>query len=262
MGTIVAEAEQRTQALLDRSEELMRHALNARPGPSLLAALRGDGGSVAVIAEVKRRSPSKGAIAARLDAVEQAQAYEAGGAAAVSVLTEPEHFGGSNEDLIDVRAAVKIPALKKDFHVSVIQLVEARRLGASAALLIARALSPDRLKEMIIQGRTLGLELLVEIRDEYELERALHAGASMIGVNNRNLETLEIDPHTAERIIPKIPPGVIAVAESGVKSREDVKRYAACGADAVLIGSVLSASADPTAATADLSGVARQIRHG
>lgn len=240
----------------------MRDARNAVAGPSLLTALRRSGESVGVIAEVKRRSPSKGTIAGSLDAAEQARCYEEGGAAAISVLTEPAHFGGSNDDLIDVRAAVKIPALKKDFHVSVIQLVEARILGASAALLIARAIAPERLKELVIQGRALGVELLVEVRDEYELERALQAGAAMIGVNNRNLETLEIDPHTAERIIPKIPPGVIAVAESGVRTREDVKRYAACGADAVLVGSVLSASPDPVAATADLAGVARQIRHG
>lgn len=240
----------------------MRDARNATAGPSLLTALRRSGESVGVIAEVKRRSPSKGTIAGSLDAAEQARCYEEGGAAAISVLTEPAHFGGSNDDLIDVRATVKIPALKKDFHVSVIQLVEARILGASAALLIARAVAPERLKELVVQGRALGVELLVEVRDEYELERALHAGAAMIGVNNRNLETLEIDAHTAERIIPKIPPGVIAVAESGVRTREDVKRYAACGADAVLVGSVLSAAPDPVAATADLAGVARQIRHG
>jgi indole-3-glycerol phosphate synthase len=238
----------------------MRAARDAPAGPSLLNALRG--GTVAVIAEVKRRSPSKGAIATGLDVVAQARAYAAGGATAVSILTEPAHFGGSSGDLTAVREELTIPTLKKDFHVTVIQLVEARLLGASAALLIARAVPPQRLRALIDQGRTLGLELLVEVRDEWELESALKSGANMIGVNNRNLETLEIDPATAERVIPKIPPAVIAVAESGVSSREDVERYAAAGADAVLVGSALSASSDPAEATNALVDVTRKKRHG
>jgi indole-3-glycerol phosphate synthase len=256
----VREAELRAETLLRRSAELIQAARIAPHAPSLLAALRG--GTVAVIAEVKRRSPSRGAIAPALDALAQAEAYASGGAAAVSILTEPAHFGGSIEDLRDVRAGLRIPALKKDFHVTVIQLVEARLLGSSAALLIARALSPQRLKELMDHGRAIGLELLVEVRDEWELERALQAGAAMVGVNNRNLETLEIEPGTAERIIPKIPPSVIAVAESGVKTRDDVERYASVGADAVLVGSALSASPDPTAATEELVGVTRKARHG
>lgn len=238
----------------------MQAARLAPPAPSLLAALRG--GTVAVIAEVKRRSPSRGSIAPTLDAVAQAEAYANGGAVAVSILTEPAHFGGSIEDLRNVRAGLRIPALKKDFHVTVIQLVEARFLGASAALLIARALSPQRLKELMEHGRAIGLELLVEVRDEWELERALQTGATMVGVNNRNLETLEIEPDTAARIIPKIPPSVLSVAESGVKTRDDVERYAAVGADAVLVGSALSASPDPAAATEELVGVTRKARHG
>lgn len=254
------EAEARAEVLLRRSAELIQAARSSPAAPSLLAALRG--GTVAVIAEVKRRSPSRGAIAPALDATAQAEAYAAGGAAAVSVLTEPAHFGGSIEDLRSVRSALKIPALKKDFHVTVIQLVEARLLGSSAALVIARALSPQRLRELMEHARMIGLELLVEIRDEWELERALHLGASMIGVNNRNLETLEIEAGTAERVIPKIPPNVVAIAESGVKTREDVERYAAVGADAVLVGSVLSASPDPVAATEELVGVTRRARHG
>ena len=233
-------------------------ALVAALAPSLAAALRGS--DVALIAEVKRRSPSKGAIAPTLDAPTQAQAYVAGGAAAISVLTEPAHFGGSTADLRAVRAAVAAPALKKDFHVRPIQLVEARGLGASAALLIARALSPDRLREMTDTARRLELEVLIEVRDEAELERALECGASMIGVNNRDLETLVIDPATAERIVPRIPSGVVAVAESGVSSRLDVERYAGCGADAVLVGSSISAAADPTEATRALAGVPRRAR--
>jgi len=213
-----------------------------------------------VLAEVKRRSPSKGAIAESLDAVAQARAYADGGAAAVSILTEPDHFGGGADDLLAVRAALTIPALKKDFHIDTIQLLEARALGASAALLIVRALSPEQLPQMMRAGRDLGLELLVEVRDEAELERALAAGATMIGVNNRNLETLEIDATTCERIIPLIPRQLIAIAESGVRTLADVERYARCGADAVLVGTSLSAAADPVAATRAITSAARRSR--
>jgi indole-3-glycerol phosphate synthase len=213
-----------------------------------------------VIAEVKRRSPSKGTIAPGLDAATQAGAYVEGGAAAISVLTEPDHFGGSTEDLVAVRGAVPVPALKKDFHVRPLQLVEARGLGASAALLIMRALSPARFREMMDRGRELELEMLVEVRDEGELDRALEGGATLIGVNNRDLETLIIDPTTAERIVPRIPRWAIAVAESGMQRREDVVRYAAFGADAVLVGSSISAALDPVAATRALSDVPRRTR--
>jgi indole-3-glycerol phosphate synthase len=195
-----------------------------------------------------------------LDAVAQARAYAAGGSAAISVLTEPDHFGGSTADLTAVRSALVIPALKKDFHVAAIQLVEARALGASAALLIARALDPARLRELLAVGGALGLELLVEVRDERELERAIDGGATMIGVNNRDLETLVIDPSTSDRIIPLIPPGIVAIAESGIQTRADVERYAAVGADAVLVGSSISAARDPVAATRSLAGVARRSR--
>jgi indole-3-glycerol phosphate synthase len=241
-----------------RKVELERLAASASAGLSLESALRAR--SVGLIAEVKRRSPSKGSIAPGLDAAAQAQAYVAGGAAAISVLTEPSHFGGSTADLRDVRSAVQVPVLKKDFHVRPIQLVEARSLGASAALLIARALAPDRLHEMIDAARRLELEVLVEVRDEAELDRALEYGATIIGVNNRDLETLVIDATTAERLVPRIPSSLVAVAESGVATRADVERYAACGADAVLVGSSISAAADPVQATQALAGVARRAR--
>src|SRR4051812_17033377 len=161
LGTISREAAARAARLEGRRGELEQAAESCAAGPSLLSALRT--GPVALITEVKRRSPSKGAIAPGLDAVAQARAYVAGGSSAISVLTEPDHFGGSTDDLINVRSAVLVPALKKDFHVSPIQLIEARALGASAALLIARALSPSTLREMLEVGRTLGLELLVEV---------------------------------------------------------------------------------------------------
>ena len=258
LGTICHEAEARAEVLKFRAAELERAATSRRPGFSLESALRG--ADVGVIAEVKRRSPSKGVIAADLDAPGQAQAYVAGGAAAISALTEPAHFGGSIADLVEVGTSVSVPTLKKDFHVQPIQLVEARALGASAALLIVRALSPDRLREMMETARRLDLEVLVEVRDDGELDRALECGARVIGVNNRDLESLVIDPSTAERLIPRIPARLVAVAESGIVTRTDVERYAACGADAVLVGSSISAALEPTRATRAIAGVPRRSR--
>jgi indole-3-glycerol phosphate synthase len=260
LGTICRESEARATALKPQASALERAARAELPAPSLRAALRGE--SVRVIAEVKRRSPSKGAIAPTLDAAGQARSYGAGGAAAISVLTEPAHFGGEPDDLRRVRRAVALPILRKDFHVRPIQLVEARALGASGALLIARALAPDLLREMLATAHAMDLEVLVEIQDEAELELALAEGASLIGVNNRNLETLVIDPRNAERLIPRIPADVVAVAESGISTAEDVARYAACGADAVLVGSSISAAADPIAATHGLTAVRRIPRGG
>ena len=260
LGAIVREAEERAHLLELRREELETEAEESLPGPSLARALRGH--AVAVLAEVKRRSPSKGAIDDSLDAVAQASAYVDGGAVAVSILTEPNHFGGSVEDLRRVRAGLGVPVLKKDFHVAPIQLLEARALGASAALLIARAVAPARLDELMEYARTIGLDVLVEVRDDDELRRALDTGATMVGVNNRNLETLEIDLETAERLIPLIPADIIAIAESGVTSRMDVERYAERGVDAVLVGSALSAASEPVAATRALSGVPRRRRDG
>ncbi|HEY4217649.1 MAG TPA: indole-3-glycerol phosphate synthase TrpC [Gemmatimonadaceae bacterium] len=258
LGAIVAEARDRVQTLRAGEVELVRRAEGAPAAPPFSSALQTT--AVGVIAEVKRRSPSKGWINPNLSAVDQALAYERGGASALSILTEPKHFGGSVQDLEAVRAAVKIPILKKDFHVDPIQLVEAKAIGASAALLIVRALSPDSLREMIDTAAALRLEVLVEIRDESELQRALDAGALIIGINNRNLETLVIDPATSERLLGLVPGSVVAIAESGVSGRADVERVAASGADAVLVGSSISAAADPSAAVADLSDVTRVPR--
>ena len=254
----MVEAGVRAAALEARATEMHEAMGSLPPKPSLRAALRQR--SVALLTEVKRQSPSKGAIAAGLDAVVQAQRYAHGGAAALSILTEPAHFGGSVDDLRDVVRDVALPVLKKDFHVEPAQLLEARVEGASAALLIVRAVSPAKLAELMACGVSVGLELLVEVRDEAELELALSLGATMIGVNNRNLETLVIDPGTAERLIPLIPPDVIAIAESGIATRADVDRYAAVGADAVLVGSSLSAATDPVVATRALVGVPRRVR--
>jgi indole-3-glycerol phosphate synthase len=213
-----------------------------------------------VIAEVKRRSPSKGAIRPDLDAVQQALAYQRGGASAISVLTEPARFGGSNQDLNQVIESTSLPVLKKDFHVAEVQLDEAKALGASAALIIVRAIEPSRLPVLAGKARDLNLEIIYEVRDEVELERALDAGAEIVGVNNRNLETLEVDPTTVGRIVPLIPDRCIAIAESGYRSRADIAFAARAGADAVLIGSSLSESADPEAAVRELAGVPRQQR--
>jgi indole-3-glycerol phosphate synthase len=223
--------------------------------PSFGQALRGQ--DVKIVAEVKRSSPSKGAINTDLDLAKQVCAYEAGGAAAISVLTEPTRFGGSNEDLSRARAAVRVPLLRKDFHVETIQILEAKSLGASAALVIVRAVPPARLKELISAGSDAGIEILVEVRDEHELDLALSLGAKLIGVNNRNLETLEIDPETSLRLLPLIPRDVVAIAESGVRSVKDIERLAGAGANAVLVGTELSASRNPEAAVRAFTGIAR-----
>lgn len=228
--------------------------------PSLRDALLAD--HVTVIAEIKRSSPSKGPINLRLESSEQARAYEAGGAAAVSVLTEPERFGGRNEDIESARAVSSLPVLRKDFHVTESQLEEARALGASGALVIVRAVEPSRLKDLAIAAREISLEILFEVRNESELDIALDAGAILIGVNNRDLETLEVDPLTVQRIVPLIPPRCVAIAESGYSTRSDVERAGLAGADAVLVGSSLSASGDPSAAVRRLTGVAKSRRKG
>ena len=223
--------------------------------PGFARALRCE--SVGVIAEIKRSSPSKGEINPGLDSGRQAQLYRDGGAAAISVLTEPERFGGSDEDVERVRKAVPVPILRKDFHVSEAQLVHAALSGASAALIIVRAIDPARLASLAAVADLVELELLFEVRDEVELENALEAGAEIIGVNNRNLETLEIDPETVSRIMPLIPAECLGVAESGYSTAEGVQAAAEAGADAVLVGSSLSASADPVAAVRAIARVKR-----
>jgi len=260
LGDLVARAWVRALALGPRSAELRRLCDGTPLPPSFEAALRR--ADVAVIAELKRSSPSKGVINAGLRAREQASAYAAGGAAALSVLTEPERFGGSLDDLSDARGAVLVPLMRKDFIVDPLQIVEARVAGASAVLLIVRALDPERLRALHDAAHDLSMAALVEVRSEAELERALDVGAGLIGVNNRDLETLVVDPETARRVIPRVPSDVIAVAESGVVTRGDVEAAAAAGADAVLVGSSLSVAGDARDAVRALVGVARIARHG
>ena len=213
--------------------------------------------NVSVIAEIKRSSPSKGSINPDLSVSDQARAYENGGAAAISILTEPTRFSGSNADLVAARAATHLPLLKKDFHVEALQIIEAKTIGASAALVIVRAVPPAVLRELLDVGRSIGIEILVEIRDEPELDLAIAFGAKLIGINNRDLETLTMDPDTAARLLPLIPADIVAIAESGMKTADDVKRVAAAGADSVLVGSELSASASPEGLVRSLSSVKR-----
>lgn len=259
LGRIVEETRERVAALRSQRLALESAVRTARPGPSFLDALNA-GTDVSVIAEVKRRSPSKGAINATIDAAAQARAYRNGGARAISVLTEGAHFGGSAEDLEEIRAVVGIPLLKKDFHIDPLQVLEARALRASALLLIARALAPNALAELAAVAREVGIEPLIEVRDERELATAIDAGARVIGVNSRNLETLAMDPSVCTRLIPLIPADRVAVFESGVASRTDVERAAALGATAVLVGSALSTAASPSEAVRQLAGVARVSR--
>jgi indole-3-glycerol phosphate synthase len=263
LGRLVEEARRRADALMSRRSELEQAAANIAAPPRFADSLQRR--DVAVIAEVKRRSPSKGWINPGMSAVDRANAYAAGGAAAISVLTEPDHFGGSVDDLVAVRDAVGLPVLKKDFHVDPIQLLEAKAVGASAALLIVRALPHERLTELVRVAGELRLEVLLEVRDAEELQRAVDAAATnsavtSIGVNNRNLETLVIDAGRAEDLIASVPTRFVAIAESGVSARGDVERAANAHADAVLVGSAVSAAADPCAAVRELTTVMRRPR--
>jgi len=207
---------------------------------------------VSVIAEVKRASPSAGSLAEIADPAALASSYEAGGASVISVLTEPRRFNGSLQDLRAVRAAVDIPVLRKDFIVSSYQLWEARAYGADVVLLIVAALEQNALVGLIERARSIGLTPLVEVHDVQELARAVDAGADLIGVNARNLKTLEVIPETLTRLVPQIPDGIVRVAESGVRGPHDVIELARAGADAVLVGESLVRGREPSSAVADL----------
>jgi indole-3-glycerol phosphate synthase len=220
------------------------------PALDVVAALRGD--DVAVIAEVKRSSPSKGALAAIADPAGLASDYQAGGARVISVLTEQRRFGGSLADLDAVRDAVSVAVLRKDFIVSSYQLWETRAHGADMVLLIVAALEQNALVSLVERAVSIGLVPLVEVHDEAELERAVDAGARVIGVNARDLTTLEVDRTVFGRLAPRIPEGVVKIAESGVRGPHDLLAYAAAGADAVLVGESLVTGRDPRSAVADL----------
>ena len=211
-------------------------------------------GRVNVIAECKRRSPSKGVLAADYEPEMIARQYERGGAAAISVLTEPTFFDGALEHLLAVRQAVSLPLLRKDFIVDEYQLLEARAAGADAILLIVAALDQGTLTRLQTRAWELGLAALVEVHDEAELARAIDAGARVIGVNNRNLRTLQVDVGASHRLAAKIPKGLLAVSESGLQSRDDLDRLAEVGYRAFLIGERFMVDPDPAQAIGDLIG--------
>ena len=227
---------------------LERRAGAASPRGPLFESELGKAGRVNVIAECKRRSPSRGVLAADYDPVTIARHYQSGGAAAISVLTEPTFFDGSLAHLAAVRGAVDIPLLRKDFIVDEYQLFEARAAGADAILLIVAALEQEALRRLQHRAWQLGLAALVEVHDESELARAIDSGARLIGVNNRNLRTLKVDVEASYRLAPRIPAQAVGVSESGLQSRADLEKLAAAGYRAFLIGERFMTDSDPASA--------------
>lgn len=236
-------ARARAQVPYDAVAEAAAAETTRRPPVDVTAALSGPG--LAVIAEVKRRSPSVGDLADIPDPAELARTYAAAGAAMISVLTEPHRFAGSLDDLRAVRAAVSVAVLRKDFIVDVYQVAQARAAGADAVLLIVAALTDELLASLLADVRRWGMTPLVEVHDEAEAARAVAAGADVIGVNARNLATLDVDPATFGRVVPHLGGTPVLVAESGIANAEDAAIVAAQGAHAVLVGQALVQSADP-----------------
>jgi indole-3-glycerol phosphate synthase len=258
LGEILNSTRRGLPALHARRAELERDVDRARRPPPFGAGLRRP--NVALIAEVKRRSPSAGSIREDLDPVERAVLYGTHGAAAISVLTDEPYFGGSMADLTAAAARAVVPVLRKDFILDELQILEARAAGASAVLLIVRALDRARLGELIACAATAGLDALVEVHTLEELDIALSAGASIIGVNSRDLDTFKIDMAAAWKIIRQVPPERIAVAESGISQQSDVARAAEAGADAVLVGTALSQATFPEGLLRELTRVPRHGR--
>ncbi len=243
---------------VDALAGLARSSAPTRNFAGALAA----GDEVAVIAEVKRASPSKGLLASDLDAARTALDYQTGGAAALSVLTDREFFRGSADDLSAARAATDLPVLRKDFTVCPADVFDARCMGADAVLLITAALSPDELGELMGLAGSIGLAALVEVHDEHEAARAVAAGATIIGVNQRDLYSFEVDSDRAVRVARMLPEGVTRVAESGIRDGDDVRRLGDAGFDAVLVGEALVVSPDPAAAVRELRSGARSRAGG
>jgi indole-3-glycerol phosphate synthase len=243
-------------------EALIDQARRMPPPLGFAAALAGSSDrGLGVIAEVKRRSPSKGDLAPDLDPADLAARYRQGGARCLSVLTDAAYFGGSVADLRTAKEATGLPVLRKDFTVAPADVCDARLMGADAVLLIVAALDDEELSTFAALAREIGLDALVEVHDEAELERALAAGATLVGVNQRDLVTFDVDPGRAERLAAAIPDDVVAVAESGVRGPDDAARLAAAGFDAVLVGESLVRSAEPAEAVDALSGHPIGPRH-
>ena len=242
-------ARRRAEVPIDDLRARLEPAGRGRPFSEALIAP-----GVSLIAEVKRSSPSRGPIRPGASVTELVRAYEAAGAAACSILTEPQFFGGSLADLEEARAACAIPLLRKDFVVDEYQLLEARLAGADAALLIVAALDEDVLTDLLQFAHELGLDCLVEVHEEDEVKVAVEAGAEIVGVNNRNLKSLQVDPETALRLLPDIPAGTVVVAESGISHRDDVIRLGEAGVDAILVGEAFMSAPDPGEAVRALMG--------
>ncbi|HXG97298.1 MAG TPA: indole-3-glycerol phosphate synthase TrpC [Gemmatimonadales bacterium] len=253
LDAILAVTRTRVQALKRRAGDLERQAAAAPP----VRPFQEPTDTMGLIAEVKRRSPSQGDIRPDLDPVRHARAYVRGGAVAVSVLTDDAHFGGSIEDLERVAAAVPVPVLRKDFILDELQIMEARAAGASAVLLIVRALAPDRLRALARAAAAWHLPTLIEVHSAAELEPALAAAPGAIGVNARDLSTFAVDLRAAEAVIRDVPGNTAVVAESGINSRADVERVAAAGADFVLVGTSVARQSNPEQAVRELVGVKR-----
>src|SRR5213076_951384 len=256
LDAILTATRDRVASLRTQARELARRAA-AAPAPLPFARAL-PGRDVGVIAEVKRRSPSAGAIREDLDPVAHARAYIRGGAVAISVLTDELHFGGSLDDLARVASAVPVPVLRKDFILDELQLYEARVAGASAVLLIVRALTSDGLRTLARAARDQGLGILVEVHSAGEL--ALAVAPTAVGVNSRDLATFAVDLDRAQRLVASVPSGVPVIAESGIATRADVERMATAGADLVLVGTSVARTADPEAAVRELTGVRRTGR--
>lgn len=253
LESIVERKRAEVTRLWPRAAELRAAALAAKPARGFIAALTRPGaGDVRLIAEIKRRSPSRGLLRPDFDPARLARDMAKAGAAALSVLTDAESFGGSMDDLRVARGSCAIPVIRKDFVLDEAQLAEARAAGADAALLIVRLLSPQRLAELLAEARALGLDALVEVHDEREAGVAVAARATCIGVNSRDLGTFRVDLGIAERVLPRIPAHLCRVAESGIATRADVDRVRAAGADAILVGEALMARPQVAPAIAEL----------
>ena len=258
MATFLETVVERTRAEVEaRRHQVPAAELESRLGPSrrgrpFSEALIDEG--ISLIAEMKRASPSRGPIRPGASVSDVVSAYQRAGASAVSVLTEPNWFGGSLDDLVEARAACDLPLLRKDFVVDEYQLLEARVAGADAVLLIVAALERGRMEELMAAASDLGLDALVEVHDEKEVEVAVEAGAELIGINNRDLHSLEVDLETTFELLADVPAGTVVVAESGITENEDVERLERAGVDAILVGEALMRADDPVRAVRELLG--------
>jgi indole-3-glycerol phosphate synthase len=253
LGQIVEAKEEEVSGLARSTRELRGRAEQAEAARPFAAALR-VATEVRLLAEIKRRSPSAGPIRPGADPAEIAHGYATGGAAALSVLTDEQFFDGSLAALGEVRAAVELPLLRKDFVIAPVQVWEGRAAGADAILLIVRILDDPRLADLQALARELGMDVLVEVHDPYELDRALKVDATLVGINNRDLTTFQTDLALSEDLAPRVDPAVTLVAESGIRTADDVRRLGEVGVDAILVGESLMRQEDVTAAAALLCG--------